>query len=100
MEFLRRQPLRWLEPSRKRVEGGMEGVRENLEAVDQAGTGTAEIGVAVDQKDLLVAHAGHRVESGLGNEKGEILTGAGDVESAAGDDKDLRIDCHDLPPGD
>ncbi len=77
----------------------MESVGEDLEALDQAGAGAAEIGVAIDEKDSAVARTRQPTEPRLGEEDREILTDAWDVKPAAGDHEHFRIGRHNLLPG-
>ena len=62
----------------------MKSVSKDLEALDQAGAGAAEIGIAIDEKDSAVARTRQPAEPGLGEQDGEILTDAWDVKPAAG----------------
>ena len=98
-EFRGRQTLCRADPNRERMEPRMEGLSKNFKALDEPGTGTAKRFVAIDKEQTLVTDAGQVAEAGLGSQHGKILTGARDVEPAAGDDEHFRVSHHHLTPG-
>lgn len=77
---------------------GIDGVRENFEAVDEARSWPAEVLRAVRDEDAPIAHGRQAAPAGHHVEMGNILQRPIDVESTARDEDDLRLPRQDLVP--
>jgi len=64
------------------MDAGVQGMRKDLQAVHQPGSGTVEIVMAVDHVDPLMAHGRQVGPAGLSLQDAHVFQGALDAEPA------------------
>jgi len=77
---------------------GMEEKGKPFQAIDESGSGSAEVGVAVDPIDAALAHGGELLVSRICLKDRAILLSAGDIEAATGNDQHFGIGGDDFLP--